>query len=385
LFVLAAGVWPAHANIDGGTVKVTSPASAAVISGAYSSTGSPTNFRVTLKGQAQTTCEIGFASVSFRVTGPAPTQTFPAPAPNSTSFNGSPANPWDTQVLPNGDYVVRLDVTEKSDGLRPKCNGQTASGQVGVKVANPAPTPEWSSPPAAQGPGGQGPVRFSFKKITTVDIKEYRVVRDGPDGTRTAVISPTGCPQSGNVYTCEDNFTGYEYTGSYNYRIYAVRSAPSGTGQACTTGSSARCVLSSSSDISAVSLTAPPPPPTPTPSPDDDPSSSPSPTTGPTGGSTGRPSTTPTRTLSFGNTSSGGGSASEFYTGTYSSTLPYEATKSLLVPSGTRPAGSPQASGYDAEITSQTAPNFRTVMLPVAGGLLAFLSAAHVRRLLTNI
>ena len=82
------------------------------------------------------------------------------------------------------------------------------------------------------------------------------------------------------------------------------------------------------------------------------------------------------RVLSFG--SSGG-----FYSGTYSETLPY--TPRTMILGGGSATSSPQADGYQGEVVSETAPDFRTIMLPVAGGLLAFLSAAHVRRLLLHL
>lgn len=375
MFVLAAGVWPASAEII--TVKVNSPANGSVISGTYTASGTPNNnFAVpNITGTAKTDCA-GWASIRFAITGPAGyNQNFNLGA-KPKDWTGGTGSPWDTRLLPNGDYVVRLDATEDCT----VGTDRSTSAQSAVKVANPAPPVVWESDPTAT--GDEAPVRISFRKVTIVDVKEYRIVRTGPDGTRTAIVPPNGCPLSGNVYTCvDDDFDG-EYTGTYEYAIFAVRSAPTGTGQPCSATSSARCVSSASSEVKPVSLTAPPPPPTPTPSPSPtgDPSTDPSPTAGPTGGKTNTPA--PPRVLSFGG---GSGSSSEFYTGTYSTTLPYEATKSLLVPSGSRPAGSPQASGYDGEVTSQTAPNFRTVMLPVAGGLLAFLSAAHVRRLLTNI
>jgi hypothetical protein len=77
------------------------------------------------------------------------------------------------------------------------------------------------------------------------------------------------------------------------------------------------------------------------------------------------------------------GGSNEFYTGTYSETLPYTPRSFIL--GGANATSSPQAEGYEGEVFSETAPDYRTIMLPVAGGLLAFLSAAHVRRLLLHL
>lgn len=71
-----------------------------------------------------------------------------------------------------------------------------------------------------------------------------------------------------------------------------------------------------------------------------------------------------------------------FYTGTYSSSLPYQ-PRTLITGGGTSQSENNQEAA--GEVVSGSPPDYRTIMLPIAGGLLAFLSAAHVRRLLLHL
>ena len=172
--------------------------------------------------------------------------------------------------------------------------------------------------------------------------------------------------------------------------LYALRSRPaynSGETQTmCQTAPSTPCVSSGASDEQFVSLTAPTP--SPTPSPTDTPSGSPSPGGSPSGGGS-TPGSTPGGGSSSGSGSHGGGLSfgggshrSDFFTGTYQETLPYS-SKTLLFPPRVR--SETEAAGFQGNTIAENAPDYRTVMLPVAGGLLAFLSAAHVRRLLVHL
>jgi hypothetical protein len=232
-------------------------------------------------------------------------------------------------------------------------------------------------------------VTLRWKKSEAVDVLEYHIVRTGPDGTKIAPVSAAspgsqGCSISSNVYTCQDKSFPAAYSGSYSYGVVALRERPAYNSSEedkinCTTVAKP-CVLSAGSDIHNVSLVAPTPTPTPTPEPTGQPKA---PGTTPPGTPSSKPqaggnSSGGTRVLSFGSTSNGG-----FYSGTYSETLPY--TPRTLILGGGSATSSPEASGYEGEVISDTAPDYRTIMLPVAGGLLAFLSAAHVRRLLLHL
>jgi hypothetical protein len=138
--------------------------------------------------------------------------------------------------------------------------------------------------------------------------------------------------------------------------------------------------------VKQVSLTDPTPTPTPTPTDSPTPGGTPTPggrptigigTPGTGGGSGG--SGRGSSVLSYGGSNPTFGGSNPFYSGTYEQRLPYT-PKSLIVGDGTStPDGQVQAGSVSAD-----APNYRTIMLPVAGGLLAFLSAAHVRRLLLH-
>ena len=380
------GVVPATADINTSSVKVTDPTQSEVLAGSFDADGNPNGFKMTFKGQATTSCSSGWQTIKFTVTGPSGSQFFNVAAPSTGTWSGSAPTQWDTQPLENGTYTVRLDVVEK-DTIALSCKGQAASHYVTAKVANPAEKPEWSSAPVAASDGSAS-VTLRWKKGAEDDILEYHILRSGPDGLKIAPVSASapggqGCSLASSVYTCTDTAFPEAYTGDYNYGIVALRERPAYNSSEeekieCETASKP-CVVSKGSQIYGVSLVAP----TPTPMPTDEPGT-PAPGTPGAGKPSSKPSTSGssnsgsggTRVLSFGN--SGG-----FYSGTYSETLPY--TPRTMILGGGKATSSPQAEGYQGEVVSETAPDFRTIMLPVAGGLLAFLSAAHVRRLLLHL
>lgn len=394
LFAAAVAVFgsvvPASADINTASVKVTNPTQNEVIHGSWDNDGTPTGFKVTIKGQASTNCGAGFQTIRFTVSGPSFNQVFNVTPPSTGTWSGSAPSAWDTMPLKNGLYTVRLDVVEK-DTLSLSCNGQAASHYVTAKVANPSRPPAWASDPVAAADGSAN-VTIRWQKVDAVDALEYHIVRTGPDGTKVAAVSASspggqGCSGSNGVYTCVDKSFPKDYTGTYTYGIVALRERPAYNSSEddkfeCDTVSKP-CVRSAGSQTHSVSLVAPTPTPTPTPSgqPSPSPSGSPSgsPSSRPNGGGTGTGTGRGgTRVLSFGS-----GSSSDFYSGTYSETLPY--TPRTLILGGGNATSSPQAQGYQGDVVSETAPDFRTIMLPVAGGLLAFLSAAHVRRLMLHL
>ncbi|MGH2785723.1 MAG: hypothetical protein ACRDJ1_10715 [Actinomycetota bacterium] len=376
-------VIPASANIDTSSVKVTDPIQSEVLAGTFDENGDPMGFKVSLKGQATTSCGSGWQTVKFTVSGPSGTQVFNVTAPSTATWSGAAPSQWDTAPLKNGIYTVRLDVVEK-DTISLACNGQAASHYITAKVANPAHAPSWASVPAAASDGSAS-VTLRWNKNAAVDVQEYRIVRSGPDGIKVAPVSAAspggqGCSVSGNVYSCVDTSFPSAYSGNYTYGLVALRERPAYNSNEtekleCLTVSKP-CVVSAGSETHSVSLVAP----TPTPTPTDQPSTPP-----PGNGTPGTPSSKP----SAGGTTTGGtrvlssGGSNDFYSGTYSETLPY--TPRTLILGGGSATSSPQASGYQGDVVSETAPDYRTIVLPVAGGLLAFLSAAHVRRLLLHL
>jgi hypothetical protein len=373
-------VWPAHAAVDHSYTKVTKPANGAVIGGNYGADGkSPTGFSVAVAGQAKSTCGAGFSSIKFSVSGPdGYSLTWPTMSSDNSTWSGGPSSAWDTKALAkNGAYSVRMTVTDRSSLL---CGSETYPVKADVKVANAPQTPEWAANPAAAS-DDSARVTIKWKKNPEDDVVSYHIVRAGPDGTNTAVVPPDGCSLSSGVYTCEDTQFGANYSGTYTYQIFTLRSAPAGTGQECSAGSSARCVSSAGSDPKPVTLTKP----TPSPSPSPSNPGTPTPGGGGTGGTTGGTGTSKSKNtsgsqvLSFSHSRS---SSNEFYTGTYKTTLPYQ-DKTLLIGGGDA-TSTPEERQIEAASISDAAPNYRTIMLPVAGGLLAFLSAAHVRRLLIH-
>ena len=397
LFAAAVAVFgavvPASADINTSSVKVTDPTQNEVIHGSFDNDGTPKGFKMTIKGQASTSCSAGFQTIKFTVSGPSGNQVFNVSPPSSGTWSGSAPSQWDTAPLKNGIYTVRLDVVEKNT-LALACNGQAASHYVTAKVANPARPPVWASDPAAAA-NGSANVTIRWHQSDAVDALEYHIVRTGPDGTKIAAVSDAspggqGCSVSSGVYTCQDKSFSSAYTGTYTYGIVTLRERPAYNSSEddkieCDTVSKP-CVVSAGSQTRSVSLVAPTPTPTPTDQPSTPapgtPSSTPSSQpNGGTGGAAGTGGTGGTgrggtRVLSFGN-------SSDFYSGTYSETLPY--SPRTLILGGGSATSSPQAQDYVGDVVSETAPDYRTIMLPVAGGLLAFLSAAHVRRLMIHL
>lgn len=389
LFTLTVGVWPAGANVSG--VAVTKPTQSQIMAGSYDSSGNPTGFVRTISGKATTSCNSGFQSVTFKVTGPSSySKSFGISPPGNDGTYNFNVN-WDTSDLRNGVYTVRLDVSEPPDGVLTSC-GQAGSGYVTAKLANPPAAPVWEGSPTAASDGSAN-VTLSWKKGAELDLVEYHIFRAGPDGTKEAIVSASnpgasGCTLSSNTYTCTDPAANFpaSYDGNYSYVIKAMRSRPDYNSSedpkpTCDTGSKDPCVVSAGSDVRQVTLTAPAPSPTPTPT---DPGSTPTPGSSPTVGVRGLSGTGSSRggtnVLSFGGSSGGGGSSfNDFYSGTYDENLPYQ-PKTVIVGDGT----STPSSQVEAAALNDSPPNYRTIMLPVAGGLLAFLSAAHVRRLLVH-
>lgn len=386
------GVIPVSADVNAASVKVTDPTQSEVLNGSYGSDGTPAGFKVTLKGQATTTCPAGWSSIKFTVTNSTfgYAQTFTVSAPATETWSGSAPTQWDTQDLRNGTYTVRLDVVEKpkQGALDSKCASQSGSHYVTAKVANPAEAPEWYAPPAPASDDSPR-VTLRWRKNAEPDVLEYHIVRTGADGTKVAAVSAgspsaQGCSLASNVYVCTDEAFGDNYGGSYTYGIVALRERPAYNSSEedkieCQTIAKP-CVLSAGSGIQNATLTQPNP--TPTPGGGGGVSSAPPPPPSSSNGSnTPKPKTNSgssggTRVLSF-------GGSNDFYTGTYSETLPYTPRSFIL--GGGSATSSPQARGYEGDVIGETPPDYRTIVLPVAGGLLAFLSAAHVRRLLLHL
>ena len=396
LFVLAAGVWPAGAHVS--NVKVTSPTQNQVLAGSYASDGTASGFKHSLRGSASSDCA-SFSSISFKVTGPnSYSKTISYGSYSGKSFSGGPSTQWDTQALPNGVYTVSMYATDTGGVL---CSSDTGSAYNTAKLANPPVAPVWNGSPTAASDGSAN-VTLSWNANPEPDIVEYGLFRQGPDGIKHSVVSASspgssGCTLSGGAYTCVDPASDFPtpYDGTYSYVVVALRSRPSfnsgETVKDCDTNNQP-CVASDQNDARSVTLTSP----TPTPSPTDSPSPGGGTTGGGTtgGGTTGGGNTTtttsgsgsssggkkPSSVLSFG-TARGPSAYNEFYTGTYSEQLPYQ-PKTFIVGGGQKQTGGGQqvASGS----IGGAAPNYRTIMLPVAGGLLAVLSAAHVRRLLLH-
>jgi hypothetical protein len=303
--------------------------------------------------------------------------------PTSSAASGCSADSLHGDITTNGTYTFKVTARESVTG-----NEQTDT--FAIKLANLPVAPAWASDPSAGGEPSHPVVRIQWRQNPEPDIDHYVVARQDPGGAiHTTSVSASnpgqqGCSKSDGVYTCNDgSFAATKFGGTYRYALASYRSDGSG-------GS----IKSSSSEVRSTNITEPPPPPPPSPSPQ--------PTGGGGGGSSeggssgggavpfstpkaynfSRPSPTPRPSGATGAPATHSDS-SEFFTGTYSKTLPYGAQDGFVpvpgVTSGARPnqtliAGTPGDDSRDPQ----------SMLAPVAGGLLALLGAAHILRVLAG-
>jgi hypothetical protein len=373
VFAAATGVLPAHATLN--NMKITHPTDGATVAG-------------TTLVDFEVTSDSGLSWARLAITGTAssPGQVFEETSA-ATGRYGKSFSWVTTQLTPyNDEYTVTFSAREN-------VTGQEKSDSILVRVSNPPATPQWAaSPRVTNGAGGRKVVTLSWRANTEPDIREYRLTRVDPSGDE-AVLGPVsavhpdyqGCVKSSGVITCQDTrFEQTGYGGTYSYRVQALRNSPVPDEQCGLdtdgnpTASGGSCVSSSPSSAKSATLVEPKPTPTPKPA-----------------GTSGGSGTTPTTTVTSGppapapvRTYAPGEDPREFYTGTYSPQLPYQ-PKTLLESPAAGGGGSSQQSETRVEATKQTRIvseplDARGKVLPVAGGLLAILAAAHVRRLLRD-
>ncbi|MBI4730284.1 MAG: hypothetical protein HY775_12440 [Acidobacteria bacterium] len=287
--------------------------------------------------------------------------------------SGCPASDSYGNVTANGSYTLRVTATESTTG-----NRQTAT--FPVRLANAPAIPEWAGDPSVSGVEDGAPVvTISWDRNPEPDVVEYRYTRTDPEGQpcergcefAVSADDPEGqgCSVSGDVYTCQDDyFSEKDYSGEYSYSLVAYRSSPNGS--QCAVPSGASCVGSEPNEVRAATLEEPPPPPPPS-SPSRKPSPAPSHRT---------PTRKPTRVLGshFAGGVYGRGGSSTYLPGTYRSTLPYDRPP-RFEPSvtGDKGSGAQLAAADDG-----TPGDPRALILPVAAGMLLFLAAAHMARVL---
>lgn len=314
---------------------------------------------------------------------------------NTYEWNTVAETPW------NGTYTFRVT------GYSYEPTGAQAFEQISVLVNNPPKTPTWASGISSGKDGGKPYASFSWNYTgTEPDLREFQIVRSGPGGNFVMSVSSVdpskqGCSASGangdKTYTCTDAaFASSGYGGTYTYRVWALRSSPSGpdacrldaAGNAYPNNATRPCIGRATSSTQSATIDEPSP-------------------TSNGGGSSGGGSGSGSG--SGGTSTSGGGATAlrppppgttivggsrpagantdfrDFYTGEYSTRLPYQ-ERTLLLPDGQRQIGGQETT---TEVTTSTTPfgvpiKSRTVLLPMAAGLLLFLGAAHVKRLLTD-
>lgn len=284
------------------------------------------------------------------------------------------------QQASNGVYTFRLTATENTTGDR-----QPAS--FPVKVVNSPAIPVWAQEPQASGEEeGRPVITFSWHRNPEPDVVEYRYFRSDPYGSACAsecqfAVSADdpegqGCTLENDVYSCTDDyFASDDYTGEYSYSLVALRSSPAGT--RCALPPQSTCVASERSEVRAATLEEPPPPPPPSPS--TEPSASePSPRVEPTKTRRAEPPS------HFAGGVYGRQNNSVYIPGTFETTLPY-GRRPVLVPRllpGTPGRPGTPASELAAPEIDTPAADPRQLIVPVAAGLLLFLAAAHMARVL---
>lgn len=379
LVTLAVGVWPARADLS--NVRIISPESGTVVSGIYQEKDGKTvaaGFDVSFEGEAHTDCST-FEYVQVEITKPDPyeySHTEPLPF-SGADFQGGFV--WNTKPLRNGAYRMTFQVKEQCLNL---FAGKSASPYVDVKVANAAEAPTWGAAPLSDfASDGSPTVTLRWNKNREPDVVEYHIIRTGGAGSFEAAVSASNpeqqdCDRVSGDYVCEDlKFPKNGYDGTYSYRLVAVRSRPAyssnETQYFCELSPSQACVQSNPSDSRSIALSSPAP--KPRPKVDQNPGSG-------SGTGSGSGSTSVLSSSSRGS----GLDGSDFFTGSYKTSLPYQ-PRTLLIPGASaRPPGDSREQAFSGEILTETPPDFRTITLPIAGGLLTFLAAAHVRRLLVD-
>jgi hypothetical protein len=320
-------------------------------------------------------------------------------APGDTYGNSWTYTP--AQLRYNGTYTFTVEAYDS------ELSGASRSTSITIKVNRAPSTPGWASGPSAGKDNGQPYVDLSWRYTgTEPDMREYWIERSGPDGTVIAAISAVdpgkqGCSASGTngnkTFACRD--TVFNASGSYSYKIWSLRKAGATTGVTCrldasgtpfpqgTTNPTACIRSAEATSVQGASVEMPPPP-----SPDG---------SGGTGGGGGKKTGTSTSGGTTGfrppppgqHLIPGQASASpntdyrDFYTGEYSTHLPYQ-DRTLLLPGGKLQVGGNRETQTEEEVTSSTPLGVplkdRALLLPLAAGLLLFLGAAHVKRLLTD-
>lgn len=264
-------------------------------------------------------------------------------------------------LMPNGVYLLRVIAIERVSG-----DAQT-SQPYEVRVNNRPDTPGWANEPTVAGDENRDThVTLEWYANREPDIVEYHYIRSGPSGDEAEfAVSATspggqGCTVDAGVYRCTDDvFPSHEYGGRYEYALIAMRSSPSSS-QPCALQPSHGCVESVlGDDVRGVAVVEPAPP-------------------KPSIKQSATPKSTPSirsrrRTRVLGSEYV---DPREFFTGTYSKTLPYEQRK-VLIPRGNG-QGAVVASG--APLSSSTGVDDRRGLLAVAGGLVFLLCAIHIAR-----
>jgi uncharacterized membrane protein YgcG len=300
----------------------------------------------------------------------------------------------------NNSYRLKLLTTERFKNTIGQCvttESQTVESLPSdFFVDAPPARPTGLSLVTGKDSGGAPVITVKWKANSEPDIKQYSIQRNGPDGDVPFSVSPKACA-GGWCKLTDGEFAGTGYEGTYSYTVIAYRNSVVSSDEC------SGCIGSAASSPASAKLAPPPPPP---PSGGSGGSGSGSGGSGGSsnGGSSGGGSSSGGGLSSNGGAADpaaqglsadggapapvtsgpqlpGGGNASEFFTGEYSTRLPYQ-DRTLLVDGAreTREKTRVVASGP----TYADSINALKMLIPIAGGLLFITLAAHARRMLRD-
>lgn len=292
----------------------------------------------------------------------------------------------------NGTFTIRYFSSEHFAGAA-DCSSTDGDGYFNCvdrkfRVNNPPGAVDWASgPSSSKDDSGRPVVHLSWSYGgNEPDMREFAILRDG-SATPIAYMPFEG---SGTYSFDDKSYADSGYAGSHSYSVMALRTSSVGPNKCSSNGTYLKTCIGKSSATRSITLVEPTGTGT-------GGGSTPGGTPGSTPGSGSKGSTNPgfrpapvgTVIVGGRRLTSGCRDCEEFYQGTYSTNLPYAQNQFLLVPkpgSGGKSSNRLEALPGENNSAPLGVPlRDRSVLLPFAGGLLLFLAAAHVRRLLRRV
>ena len=198
------------------------------------------------------------------------TRSWPNPPINSNCGEGPPH--YHGELATNGVYRIRLVARERRVPSEPAGDHESTSNEFRIIFHNRPAPPEWLTDPKVSTDRGPSVV-LQWKPNPEPDMREYRIVRTGPQSQRSVLVvsakdpRPQGCTRVGDTFIkCVDDEFPTAFGGTYRYELRAVRGAVGGnekcrlSGKACISSTGvAREVTISGPKAGGGQVVAPPP------------------------------------------------------------------------------------------------------------------------------